>query len=72
MRYTKKSYLGCAQAMDGNKLIVNTVGDEPVVLTVKDKTLRWELYCRKVIVTIEPVSDEEFGRIKEEIINYTG
>jgi hypothetical protein len=48
---------GFTQAMDGENLLVNTVTDEPVKIMVKDKKKRWELYCKKVRVTIEEMPD---------------
>jgi hypothetical protein len=48
---------GFAQAMDGESLLVNTTTDEMVQITIKDKDLRWALYCKHVRITIEEIDE---------------
>lgn len=48
---------GFAQAMDGTTLWINTETDEKITINLKDDRVRWDLYCKKVKVTIEVIED---------------
>lgn len=50
---------GYVQAMSGNELWVNTTTDEVIKIVVKDKTTRWDLYCKHVKVTVEVIDESE-------------
>ncbi len=57
---------GYTQAMEGEKLLINTVTDEMITVVMKDKKKRWDLYCKPVKITIEEISEEELKRHKPE------
>lgn len=44
---------GFTQAIHGNELWANTTTDERVLIAFKDNKLAWDLYCKKVRITIE-------------------
>ena len=46
---------GFVQAMNGVELWVNTESTEMVKFVVKDKEQRFDLYCKKVKITIETI-----------------
>jgi len=50
---------GHVAAMDGNELWVNTQTDERIVIAMKDRDLRWDLYCKCVKITIEQIDESE-------------
>jgi hypothetical protein len=54
-----KEYIGFVGGMCGNELFVNTVGDEPVKLTIKDKELRWKMYSEHVRIRVEEITEKE-------------
>ncbi len=56
IKIIKKGY---AQAMDGETLLINTQDGELVTVHVKDKALRWSMYCKHVKVTIEEIDESE-------------
>lgn len=58
----KKEYIGEAILMRGDALLLNTIGDEPLELTVKDYDLRWDMYCKCFKITVEEMSGEEIER----------
>jgi hypothetical protein len=49
--------VGFAEAMDGSTLWINTETDEKVTIRLKDDRVRWDLYCKKVKVTIEVIEE---------------
>lgn len=55
---------GFTQAMDGESLLVNTTTDEMVQITIKDRDLRWALYCKHVRITIEEIDEKEIDEPK--------
>jgi hypothetical protein len=54
---TKIVKTGFAQAMDGTDLWINTETDEKITINLKDDRVRWDLYCKKVKVTIEVIEE---------------
>jgi hypothetical protein len=55
---TKKiEKIGVAQAMDGSTLWINTETDEKITIRLNDDRVRWDLYCKKVKVTIEVIEE---------------
>ena len=48
---------GHADAMDGSTLWINTETDERITIRLKDNRVRWDLYCKKVKVTIEVIDE---------------
>jgi hypothetical protein len=56
IKLVRTGYVG---AMAGLDLVVNTTSDEAVIINVKDRDLRWDLYCKHVRITIEEIDENE-------------
>lgn len=63
----KKVYIGEALARCGDELYLNTIGDEPIKLTVKNQELIEDMYCKGFKITVEEISEEE---VKEYVKEY--
>lgn len=50
---------GFVQAMEGETNHINTVTDEKISMVIKDRDLRWQMYCEPVKITIEKITKEE-------------
>lgn len=48
---------GFAEAMDGSTLWINTETDEKITIRLKDDRVRWDIYGKKVKVTIEVIEE---------------
>ena len=58
--YEKISFIqvGFAAAMNGEELWIATETDENIKIVIKDKQLRWNLFCKNLKITIETIDNQ--------------
>lgn len=55
----KEVRIGEIRLINANEVWVNTLGDQIIKLSYKDRDEAWSWYCKPVKITIEEISGEE-------------
>jgi len=55
--------IGYTRVSRGNKLYINTVSDETITFTIKNKSTLLDFYCNPVKVTIEKITENELNAV---------